>query len=149
MTKKITLAFGADHAGFELKQILIQFAEECGYDTLDFGTDDCEPFDYPLVVPPVVEAIRSGAAEFGVLVCGSGIGIDMVANRYRGIRSALCHTADMAKTSRTHNNANILSLGSKYVTPDVAKESLKLFVETAFSTEERHKRRIDMIDSFM
>lgn len=149
MTRKKTIAFGADHAGFEMKQALIEYAGTLGYEALDFGTDSTESFDYPLVVPSVVEALRKEVADFGVLVCGSGIGVDIVANRHRGIRSALCHNAMIAGQSRMHNNANILSLGANYVTLDVAKECLKTFAETPFSTEERHQRRIGMIDSFM
>jgi ribose 5-phosphate isomerase B len=149
MTKIMSIAFGADHAGYEMKQALIEYAEQLGWKTLDFGTDSTEPHDYPLVVPPVVEALRKEVANFGVLVCGSGIGVDIVANRHRGMRSALCHTAEMAATTRTHNDANILSLGSNFVTLDVAKEALKNFVETKFEPVERHVRRINMIDQFM
>jgi ribose 5-phosphate isomerase B len=147
--KKIRIAFGADHAGYELKQQLIEWAHTQGYETLDFGTDSTEPHDYPLVVPPVVEALRNEAADFGVLICGSGVGVDITANRHRGMLSALCHTAEMAQTARTHNNANILCLGSHYVTLDVAKDALSLFVTTPFSNEERHIRRLGMIDTYM
>ncbi len=146
---QITIAIGSDHAGYELKQQLIEFAISKGYKTLDFGTDDTEPCDYPVVVPPVVEALRHNAAQYGVLVCGSGIGVDIVANRHRGMRSALCHTAEMAAISREHNDANILSLGSKYISAHEAKEALVKFVTTPFSKEERHARRVGMMDTFM
>lgn len=145
----ITLAFASDHAGFELKQSLVSYAEQKGFSVLDFGTDNTEPCDYPVLVPPVVEAIRKQAAVFGILICGSGIGVDIVANRFRGIRSALCHNAQMAASARSHNNANILSLGAKYISFDEAKQALDMFIETPFSQEERHIRRIGMIDTFM
>lgn len=145
----IKLAFASDHAGFELKQSLVSFAIENGYSVLDFGTDSTESCDYPVIVPPVVEAIRKQSADFGVLVCGSGIGVDIVANRFRGMRSALCHKAEMAAGARSHNNANILSLGSKYISLEEAMQALLKFIETPFSKEERHVRRIGMIDTFM
>lgn len=145
----ITLAIASDHAGFELKQLLVKYAEEKGIKVLDFGTDSTESCDYPLIVPPVVEALRKQAADFGVLICGSGIGVDIVANRFRGIRSALCHNTAMAQSARSHNNANILSLGAKYIDSEEAKLALDTFIQTPFSQEERHVRRIGMIDTFM
>jgi ribose 5-phosphate isomerase B len=145
----VRIAFGADHGGYELKQLLIRWAKEQGHTSLDFGTDSTESCDYPVYVPPVVDALREGAADIGVLLCGSGIGVDMVANRHRGMRSALCHTAEMAQRSRIHNDANILSLGSRYITPEEAIKALDLFINTEFSNEERHVRRLSMIDAYM
>lgn len=145
----IRIAFGADHGGYELKSALITWAESQGYKTLDFGTDSTESCDYPVFVPPVIEALRNQAADFGVLLCGSGIGVDIVANRHRGMRSALCHTAELAQRSRLHNNANILSLGQKYISQEEAIKALDLFVTTEFTNEERHVRRLGMIDNYM
>ncbi len=149
MSKQLSIAFGTDHAGYEMKQELISYAQQLGHETLDFGTDSTEPSDYPLVVPSVVDALRKEVANFGVLICGSGIGVDIVANRYRGIRSALCFMPELASTAREHNNANILSLGSRFISLEDAKECLKRFLETPFSTEERHRRRVEMIDKLM
>lgn len=149
MSHKVIIAFGADHAGYEMKQELISYAKELGHNTIDFGTDNTEPYDYPLIVPMVVETVRNKAANFGVIICGSGIGVDIVANRFRGIRSALCHNAEIAKSARAHNDANILCLGSRFISLETAKECLKRFLETPFSTDERHHRRVQMIDSFM
>lgn len=146
---KITIAFAADHAGFELKQKLIAEAKAHGYQTMDFGTDNTESCDYPVVVPPVVDALRTHAAQFGVLVCGSGIGVDMVANRHRGMRSALCLTTEMAKLAREHEDANILSLGARLIDHELAKDIMKTFLTTPFTNEERHVRRIGMLDKFM
>ena len=137
-----TLAFAADHAGYEMKQELINYARELDYETLDFGTDSTDPVDYPDCVPPVVEAVLSNQAQFGILICGSGIGIDIAANRNPGIRSALCHSGKMAESARSHNNANILCLGSRYIGIEVAKECLKRFAATEFEAGGRHERRV-------
>lgn len=147
--KKITIAFGSDHAGFELKQALIAHAQSQGWDVLDFGTDSIDPFDYPLIVPPVVDSLRTKAANFGVLICGSGIGVDIVANRFRGMRSALVNNEELARLSREHNDANILSLPARFISIETAIQCLDIFIKTKFSTEERHTRRLNMIDSFM
>lgn len=146
---KMTIAFAADHAGYELKQQLITYASEQGYKTLDFGTDSTESCDYPVVVPPVVDALRSGSATFGVLVCGSGIGVDIVANRHRGMRSALCHNPAIAELARQHNNANIISFGSKFIDLENAKAALLKFLTTPAKDEERHIRRVAMMDKYM
>lgn len=146
---KLTIAFAADHAGYELKQQLIEFAQSKGYETLDFGTDSTESCDYPVMVPPVVDALRSKAADFGVLVCGSGVGVDIVANRHRGMRSALCHNPEHAETARRHNDANILSLGARFISLEDAQDCLLKFLTTSASQEERHARRIAMIDRYM
>lgn len=146
---KETIAFAADHAGYALKQELIAYARFLGYETIDFGTDNAESYDYPLVAPMIADAIRKGIATRGVVICGSGIGVDIAMNRFRGMRSALCHTPEIATLARTHNNANILSLGAKFIDIASAKECLKNFMETPFSTEERHHRRVNMLDTFM
>lgn len=140
-----SLVFGADHAGYELKEYLKSVAEGWGVSIKDCGTNSEASVDYPDLVQPVVDEVKKGAV--GVLVCGSGVGISIGANRFRGIRAALCHDHVVAKCSREHNDANILVLGSRITGQDEAVDCLKTFLETAFEGG-RHQRRIEKLDKF-
>ncbi len=145
MTKQITIAFAADHAGFDLKQLLIDYAKTLGHKVVDFGTDNSEDsVDYPDYTPPVVEAILSKQADFGVLICGSGVGVDIAANRHPQIRSALCHCGLAAELARSHNDANVLCLGSRFIGSEVAKECLQRFITSEFSGG-RHAIRVNKL----
>lgn len=135
------IALAADHAGFELKNALVAHLREEGHDVSDLGTHSKESVDYPDFGKALAEAVVSGAAEAGVLVCSSGIGISIAANRIHGARAAVVMNEDMAEFCRRHNDANILCLGQKYVTPDMAKKYLKIFLSTAFEGG-RHARRV-------
>jgi ribose 5-phosphate isomerase B len=144
MTQKLTLAFSADHAGYTMKEDLIGYAKELGHTVLDFGVHNHEPVDYPDFVPAVVEAVLTNKAHFGILICGSGIGMDIAANRFKKIRAALCHCSLSAVRARQHNDANILCLGAQFIGELVAKECLLKFITTPFE-EGRHRRRVDKL----
>ncbi len=138
-SKSIVIA--SDHAGYELKETLKQELSEMGFEVLDLGTDSQESVDYPDFGHAAAEAIVSGRAERGVIVCGTGIGISIAANRHPGVRAALCHDAELAKLSREHNDANLLALGGRTTEVDVARACLKSFLETSYEGG-RHDRRI-------
>ena len=138
------IAIGSDHAGYELKEKLKSFLIKEGYEVEDFGTDSNEPADYPDFAKRVSEAVL-GDCEFGILICGSGIGMSIAANKFPGIRAALCTSPELAKASREHNNANILTLGARFTEEDPAKKIVKTFLETEFTGEERHVRRLKKI----
>ena len=142
---KVTLAFAADHAGFEMKQQLISYANSLGFEVIDHGTHNTNTVDYPDYVPPVVKDVLQNRTTLGVIICGSGIGMDIAANRHAGILSALCHNSQMAKMARKHNNANILCLGSRFMDIDAAKDCLQQFVTTDFETGGRHQRRVEKL----
>lgn len=137
---------GCDHAGYELKQLLVQQLKESGqYDIKDFGTDSMESVDYPDFVHLVAKAVQKDKKSRGLILCGSGNGAAMTANKYSGIRAAICWNKSLTELSRSHNDANILSLPSRFVGTQDAKEMLQIFLETKFEGG-RHKRRVDKID---
>ena len=136
------IAFGCDHAGFQLKKELIN---SLNYEYEDFGTYDETSVDYPDFGLNVAEKVAEGEFDFGVLICGTGIGMSITANKVAGIRAALCSNTMTAKLCREHNDANILVLGAKVVSPEMAKEILKVFMKTEFSNEQRHIRRLNKI----
>lgn len=142
----MTIAIGSDHAAYKLKGELIRKCKEDGNTALSFGADGPEPCDYPDVAKEVVEAIRNGSADLGVLCCGAGIGMSIAANRYEGIRAALCCTSEMAVLARDHNDANILCLGERTIGIETSKAIFEAFVSTKASTDERHSRRIMKIE---
>lgn len=139
------IAFGSDHAGIELKKELIQYTKSLNYESEDFGTYDKASVDYPDFSIKVAKKVANGEFERGVLICATGIGMSITANKITGIRAALCHNTMMAILSREHNDANILVLGAKVVDKELAKEILKIFLKTDFSNEERHSRRLNKI----
>ena len=126
------IALGADHAGFELKEKIKAFLTEEGHEVLDLGCFSKESVDYPIYGVKVARALLKGEAERGVLVCGTGLGMSMVANRFPGIRAALCHEPFTARMSRLHNDANILVLGGRVIGEALALEMVKVFLETPF-----------------
>jgi ribose 5-phosphate isomerase B len=136
-----TIAVGADHAGVDLKDALKRHLEARGFRVLDFGTDGPASVDYPDFAHAVARAVESGAAGRGVLVCGSGIGISMAANRHAGIRAAPCHDVTTARLSRQHNDANIIALGARLTPPAAAIECLETFLATDYEGG-RHDRRL-------
>jgi len=138
------LALAADHAGYKLKESVKQWLEEAGYRTVDFGTHSESSMDYPDVIHPLAEAIETGKFERGIVICGSGIGVSMVANKHAAVRCALCHTTELAALSRQHNNANVLAMGARFVTTDDALAMVKVFLETSFEGG-RHQARVDKI----
>lgn len=136
-----TIAIAADHGGFELKAQLARHLQDKGFNVLDLGTDSAESVDYPDIAERLVEAIRAGRARRGLLMCGSGIGVSIAANRHPEIRAALCHDVTTARLSRRHNDANVLVLGGRTIGPEIAKECLDIFLVTEFEGG-RHARRV-------
>jgi len=141
---KITI--GADHAGYEMKRQLVEFVEKLGHSVHDVGTFEPEkPDDYPDYAILVAEDIRSGQAERGILVCGSGVGVSVVANKFKGIRAGLCHDHYSAHQGVEHDDMNVLVLGSRIIGPMLAQDAAEAFLNARFSGEERHVRRLDKV----
>ncbi len=140
MTSEI-IAIASDHAAFDLKALLKDDLVTHGYTPLDLGAHSRDSVDYPDVANALAAAIEAGKASRGVLMCGSGIGVSIAANRHRGIRAALCHDVTTARLCRQHNDANVLVLGGRLVGVDLAKECLKTFLATPFEGG-RHERRV-------
>ncbi|HTB33801.1 MAG TPA: ribose 5-phosphate isomerase B [bacterium] len=136
------LAIGTDHAGFEFKQGLADFLRQQGYDVLDEGTHDLQSVDYPDYAAKVCAAVNAGRAAFGILVCGSGIGMSIAANKVHGIRAALCHDLYTARMGRSHNDANVIVLPSRLIALTIAEEMTLLFLKTPFEGG-RHAARVD------
>ena len=141
MTSHI-IALAADHGGVELKDVLREDLVKAGHKVVDLGTNGSESVDYPDFANAVADALRSGKANFGVLVCGTGIGISIAANRHQDIRAALVHDAFTARLSRQHNDANVICFGGRTIGAEVAKDCLKVFLETPFDGGDRHARRV-------
>lgn len=143
----IKIAIGSDHAGFNLKKYLLEFFKGTFYEFCNFGTFDLEPVDYPDLAFKVVSSILKGEFQRGVLICKTGIGMSIAANRFSGIRAALCHNILSAELSRVHNDANVLVLGEKMVDEKLAKEITDVWLQIPFDENTRHKRRIEKIDN--
>jgi ribose 5-phosphate isomerase B len=140
------LLFGADHAGYCLREELAQWASEQGHEVVQLGAQSMEPYDYPEASDEVAMGLQGKKADFGVLVCGSGIGVDIRANRYGHIRAANCVTKEMAELAREHNHANVLCLGARLMDSETAKSILETFLSTEESREPRHIRRVEKMD---
>ena len=140
------IALGSDQAGFDLKQEIIKHLEEKGLEYKDYGSYDANPVDYPVYGKKVANAIVDGECDRGILVCGTGIGISIAANKVKGIRAAVCTDCFTAEATRLHNDANILALGGRVVGPGLAIKIVDTFLETEFSGATRHQRRVDMIE---
>jgi ribose 5-phosphate isomerase B len=139
------LAIGSDHAGFNLKNRLRDLLRTEGHDVTDYGTNSPESTDYPDYAELVGQAVVGGRAELGVLVCGTGVGVSIAANKVHGVRAAAASEAVSARFARSHNNANVVCIGERIVGPEVADAIVHTFLETAFSEGERHVRRINKI----
>jgi ribose 5-phosphate isomerase B len=140
----MTIAIGCDHAGVELKNELLSLLNNLRIQYIDYGTDSPESVDYPDFGEKVSDAVSSGKIESGILICGTGIGMSIVANKFPGVRASLCNDLFTAKMSRLHNDANILVIGGRIVGKDLAKEIVKTWVSTPFEGD-RHRRRLDKI----
>lgn len=139
------IAIGSDHAGFGLKREVIAFLKELAVDVEDFGSFDGESMDYPDAARPVAEAVARGAFDRGILICGTGIGVSVSANKIRGIRAALCHDTFSAHSSLEHNDANVLCLGARVIGTGAALDVVRTWINARFSGDERHSRRIGKI----
>ena len=146
----LKVAVGSDHAGFQgdqpYKPELIAHLGVKGAEVLNCGTDSAESVDYPDIAERVCETILAGDADLGILICGTGIGMSMTANRIRGIRAAVCTSPQMAKLAREHNHANVLCVGVRLSTLDECKAIIDAFISEPWSTEERHRRRVQKIE---
>ena len=141
------IALGCDHGVYELMNEVKKHLEARGLEYQDFGTYSTESVDYPIYARKVTRAITSGACDRGILICGTGIGISITANKVPGIRAALCTDCFSAEATRQHNDANILCMGGRVVGPGVALKIVDTFLDTPFSEDERHKRRIHLIEN--
>jgi len=138
------IAIGSDHAGYNLKKIIINYLQENNYEVKDVGTYGTESADYPDYGLAVAEAVRSGECDKGIIICGTGIGISIAANKVPGIRAALCTNSLMAKLSRQHNDANILALGERIIGTELALDIVDTWIKTEF-LDGRHERRVKKI----
>ena len=140
------IAIGCDHGGFELKEEIKKHLEERGLEYKDYGCNSTDSVDYPEYGKKVAHAVADGECERGILICGTGIGISITANKVKGIRAALCTDCFMAEATRLHNDANILALGGRVVGMGLALKIVDTFLDTEFSNEERHVRRIGQLE---
>ena len=140
------IAIGSDHGGFELKNALIKHLEQRGLAYKDFGTYSEAPCDYPVYAKAVANAVASGECECGILICGTGIGVSIAANKIPGIRAALCGDCFSAEATRQHNDANVLCMGARVVGEGLALKIADTFLDTPFSRDERYIRRISLIE---
>lgn len=140
------IALGSDQAGYELKQVIMKHLEERGLEYKDYGSYSADPVDYPIYGKKVAHAIVNGECDKGILICGTGIGISIAANKVKGIRAAVCSDCFSAEATRLHNDANILAFGARVIGPGLAEKIVDTFLDTEFSGVERHKRRVDLIE---
>ena len=140
------IAIGSDHGGYGLKQEIMAHLKEQGVEYKDYGCYDEKSCDYPVYAKKVANAIVSGECEKGILICGTGIGISITANKVKGIRAALCSDCFSAQATREHNNANVLCMGARVIGPELAFRIADTFLEAGFSNDERHIRRISMLE---
>lgn len=138
------IAFASDHAGYNLKQVVMDYLTQKGFDVKDYGCYSTESCDYPDYAHPMAEAVEKGEADYGVAVCSTGNGITMTANKHQGIRAALCWDIRLAELARQHNNANVLGLPANFITPELALQVVNTFLTTDFEGG-RHARRVGKI----
>ncbi len=140
----MTIAIGNDHAGTEYKFEIVKMLESAGHEVLNFGTDSSDSMDYPDAIHPVADAVESGTAKFGIILCGSGNGAQMTANKHQGIRAGLCWNNELVKLTRQHNDANILTIPARFVSVQQALGFVDLFLNTEFEGG-RHQNRVNKI----
>lgn len=145
VSERLKLAVGSDHAGFELKEKVKEYLSEKGYSFVDFGTFSPESADYPDPIHPLARKVSDGEYTFGIIMCGSGNGVSMTANKHSGIRAALSWIPEIARLGRAHNNANILAMPARFISEKTAREIVDIFLETEFEGG-RHQNRIDKIN---
>lgn len=138
------ISIGADHAGYEYKQRIVEELKGRGIEVEDFGTHSLDSMDYPDVAHPVAESVEAGQSDLGIVICGSGNGINITVNKHQGIRSALCWNTELAELARQHNNANVLALPARFIDYSTALDCVNAFLNTEFEGG-RHQRRVDKI----
>lgn len=141
------LVFGSDHAGFEMRRHVAEWARGQGHEVVEVGAASEAPYDYPYAADAVACGLKSDGYDFGVLVCGTGIGVCIRANRYPHIRAAECTSVEMARLARLHNHANVLCIGGRILSKEQSTEILATFLETGRDDAERHSRRVDLLDA--
>ncbi len=146
MTDKIRIALGADHGGFELKEKVRHYLAGKGHLVADLGTNSADSVDYPDFARKVAEHVAAHAADFGIVICGTGLGVAMTANKVRGIRAAPCNDTISARFARSHNDANVLTMGGRLIDPATAEKILDIFLSTPFEGG-RHQRRVEKISA--
>jgi ribose 5-phosphate isomerase B len=139
-----TIAIGGDHAGFEYKTKLVEILGSAGYEVKDYGPYSGDSVDYPDYVHPLCEAIEAGDMGLGIVICGSGNGVAITANKHQGIRAAICWNEELAALSRQHNDANVLAIPARFISFEIAEKMVKVFLETDFEGG-RHQSRVDKI----
>ncbi|RCW44898.1 ribose 5-phosphate isomerase B [Paenibacillus prosopidis] len=139
------IAIGADHGGYSLKEVVVPFLQTLGHEVVDVGCTCDQSVDYPDYALPVCDLVTSGKADRGILICGTGIGMSIAANKVRGIRCALVHDLFSAQATRDHNDTNVLALGERIIGPGVAQEIIRIWIETPFSKGERHVGRLNKV----
>lgn len=138
------IAVGSDHGGYNLKEEIKSWLEEKGHSLVDFGTYSRESCDYPGIAQAVARSVAAGEAERGIIICGTGIGVSIAANKVSGVRAALCHDTFSARASREHNDANILTMGERVIGPGLARDIVEIWLSTDFQGG-RHQRRVDQV----
>jgi ribose 5-phosphate isomerase B len=143
--KALTIPIASDHGGFEMKSFLVEKLQASGYEVIDFGTYTSESVDYPDMIHPLAEAVSEGKYSLGIIMCGSGNGAQLAANKHKGVRAALCWNVELTRLAREHNNANILSLPGRFISFDLAWEMVQVFLNTGFEGG-RHEQRVKKIE---
>lgn len=144
--ENLRIAIGSDHGGYEYKEQIVSHLKEKGYECVDVGTYSTDSCDYPVIARAVTTKITTGEADRGILICGTGIGMSIVANKVKGIRAALCGDTFSARASRAHNNSNVLCLGERVIGINLAMDIVDIWLESKFEGG-RHKRRVDMMEN--
>ena len=142
----MNIAIASDHAGFDLKNEIISLLQEKKFSIIDFGTDSNESVDYPDFAYTAAESVASAESDIAIIICGSGVGVSITANKVKGVRAANCFNEEMAALARQHNNANVLTLGSRFIEVNTAKNMVNTFINTDFEGG-RHQRRVDKVHS--
>lgn len=144
--ENLRIAIGSDHGGYEYKEQIVRHLKEKGYECVDVGTYSTDSCDYPVIARTVTTKITTGEADRGILICGTGIGMSIVANKVKGIRAALCGDTFSARASRAHNNSNVLCLGERVIGINLAMDIVDIWLESKFEGG-RHQRRVDMMEN--
>ena len=145
--ENLRIAIGSDHGGYEYKEQIVSHLKEKGYECVDVGTYSTDSCDYPVIARAVTTKITTGEADRGILICGTGIGMSIVANKVKGIRAALCGDTFSARASRAHNNSNVLCLGERVIGINLAMDIVDIWLESKFEGG-RHQRRVDMMENY-
>lgn len=140
------IAIGNDHAAVDMKLEIVSYLESLGHEVTNYGTDTNESCDYPIYAHKVCQAVLNGEADRGILICGTGVGISLAANKHKGIRCALCSDPVSAKLTREHNNSNIIAFGSRIIGPELAKAIVTAYLDAEYTADERHIRRLKMLE---